>query len=418
MQGIASLETIQSGRGSHRRTVLVITELPYQVNKAAWIEKVADLVNQGRLSGIADLRDESDREGMRVVVELKRETNPQQLLQQLYKLTPLQVNFGAIFLALVDGQPLQLSLRQLLQAFLDFRETTLSRRYSHDLAQAENRAHVVAGLLLALEHIDTIINILRQCPDGTTAKGSLQGRLSLSDRQADAILAMPLRRLTGLEHQSLRQEYETLQSQIEELQRLLGDRSQRLKALKQDLRRLKRRYADPRRTRIPRAEERVESSDQLAMIREDWDTETETALSFTYRGYVQRRSLGAFERRQHQQEQGFQVQTLGDMDDFGVWSQRAKLGEEVLILTRQGRALYFGGSGYPSDGWARSGNAADQFVAGLGPGRPGGDRGSVGAYGGKYGGGSDIGVPARGSEAVAPGGFYPSDGSGSDCLEV
>lgn len=342
VQGIASLETIQSGRGSHRRTALVITELPYQVNKAAWIEKVADLVNQGRLSGIADLRDESDREGMRVVVELKRETNPQQLLQQLYKLTPLQVNFGAIFLALVDGQPLQLSLRQLLQAFLDFRETTLSRRYSHDLAQAENRAHVVAGLLLALEHIDTIINILRQCPDGTTAKVALQGRLSLSDRQADAILAMPLRRLTGLEHQSLRQEYETLQGQIEELQRLLGDRSQRLKALKQDLRRLKRRYADPRRTRIPRAEERVESSDQLAMIREDWDTETETALSFTYRGYVQRRSLGAFERRQHQQEQGFQVQTLGDMDDFGVWSQRAKLGEEVLILTRQGRAYTLG----------------------------------------------------------------------------
>ena len=141
------LEEIPATRGSKRRTAIIITELPYQVNKAAWIEKVADLVNQGRLQGISDLRDESDREGMRVVIELKRDTNPQEVLQHLYHQTALQMTFGAILLAIVDGQPRQLSLRQLLQEFLSFREETLNRRYSYELGKAENRVHLVEGLL-------------------------------------------------------------------------------------------------------------------------------------------------------------------------------------------------------------------------------------------------------------------------------
>ncbi|MBE9107101.1 DNA topoisomerase IV, partial [Nostoc cf. edaphicum LEGE 07299] len=145
VRGVATLEEIPAARGSKRRTAIIITELPYQVNKAAWIEKVADLVNQGRLQGISDLRDESDREGMRVVIELKRDTNPQEVLQHLYHQTALQMTFGAILLAIVDGQPRQLSLRQLLQEFLRFREETLNRRYNYELGKAQSRVHLVEG---------------------------------------------------------------------------------------------------------------------------------------------------------------------------------------------------------------------------------------------------------------------------------
>lgn len=232
LRGVAQLEEIAPARGSKRRTAIIITELPYQVNKAAWIEKVAELVNQGRLQGISDIRDESDREGMRVVIELKRDINPQEILQHLYHQTALQTNFGAILLALVDGQPRQLSLRQLLLEFLSFREQTLSRRYSYELGKAENRLHLVEGLLLALSNVDTVIEILRQAPDGSTAKITLCSQLNLSEVQADAILAMPLRRLTSLEQQNLQQEFEQLTQQINLLRILLSDRKELLKALK------------------------------------------------------------------------------------------------------------------------------------------------------------------------------------------
>jgi DNA gyrase subunit A len=232
------------------RTAIVVTELPYQVNKAAWIEKVAELVNVGKIEGIADVRDESDRQGMRVVIELKRDIEPEGIIRQLYKETSLQTNFGAIFLALVEGQPRQLSIRQLLEHFLHFREQTLTRRYTHDLEQAQKRIHLVEGLLAALNHLDDLIRILRTAADGSTAKLNLQQELNFSESQADAILAMPMRRLTGLERENLQEEFDRLSDRIQLLQRLLGDRHELLKVLKKDLRALKRKYGNPRRTKL------------------------------------------------------------------------------------------------------------------------------------------------------------------------
>jgi len=260
MRGVAKIERVRLGKRRKTRSVIVVTELPYQTNKAGWIEKVANLVNQGRLEGISDIRDESDRDGMRVVVELKRDANPSEVLRQLYKQTALQSNFGAILLALVDNKPCQLSLRELLQEFLKFREQTLTRRYTHELEQCRKRLHLVEGLLAALQQLDLTIEILRHAPDGTTAKLSLQERLDISELQADSILAMPLRRLTGLERQKLETEEQELQAEIDRLQALLGDRRELLKSLKKELRSLKRKYGDERRTRILTEESKVASA--------------------------------------------------------------------------------------------------------------------------------------------------------------
>jgi DNA gyrase subunit A len=251
VRGVARFEKLYRKTGRRReRTAIIVTELPYQVNKAGWIEKIADLVNLGRLEGISDIRDESDRNGMRVVIELKRDTTPQSVLAELYQHTALQSNFGAILLALVDNRPRQLSLREMLQGFLDFREATLTRQYRHDLGEAERRLHLVSGLLAALGNLDAVIDILRHAPDGTAAKLRFQEELDLSEAQSDAILAMPLRRLTGLERQKLHTESQELQERITQLQNLLEERRELLKALKKDLRTLKRKFGDERRTRI------------------------------------------------------------------------------------------------------------------------------------------------------------------------
>jgi DNA gyrase subunit A len=238
------------GKSRKRRDSLIITELPFQVNKAAWIEKIADLVNNHKIVGIADLRDESDRDGMRVVIELKRDADYQQVIDSLYKQTALQNSFGAIFLALVDGLPKQLTLRQMLEEFLKFREETLTRQYSSDLEHCEQRAHILIGLLTALENLDETIDILRNAPDGTTAKAQMLEQLMLSEAQADAILAMPMRRLTGLERQNLANEAEEQATKIAGFQKLLQDRKELLKSMKKDLRALRKKFADPRRTRI------------------------------------------------------------------------------------------------------------------------------------------------------------------------
>jgi DNA gyrase subunit A len=241
-------------KSKKRRDSLIVTELPYQVNKAAWIEKIAELVNAGKIDGIADLRDESDREGMRVVIEIKRDAEPTNVLEQLYRQTALQSNFGAIMLAIVEGQPRQLSLRQLLEEFLKFREVTLNRQYENELAQAQKRVHTLSGLLTALDNLDAVINILRNAPDGTTAKAIFQTELDLSETQADAILAMPMRRLTGMEKTNLQTEFQELNTKIASLNNLLQDRNELLKSLKKDLRSLKRKFADDRRTKITKLE--------------------------------------------------------------------------------------------------------------------------------------------------------------------
>ena len=251
MRGIAQIEKIATGKKRRKeKKALVITELPYQVNKAGWIEKVAALVNQGRIEGISDIRDESDRSGMRVVIELKKDTTPQKVLHQLYRQTALQSNFGTIMLALVDNKPVQLPLRNILEEFLKFREDTLRRQYGHELEQASQRLHLVEGLLIALNEIDAVIEILRHAPDGTTAKLRLQDELDFSPTQGDSILAMPMRRLTGLEKQKLETELADLNERISELNNVLEERHELMKSLKKELRSLKRKFSDERRTRI------------------------------------------------------------------------------------------------------------------------------------------------------------------------
>ncbi|MEH2142225.1 DNA gyrase/topoisomerase IV subunit A [Nostoc sp.] len=353
LRGVATLEEIPATRGSKRRTAIIITELPYQVNKAAWIEKVADLVNQGRLQGISDLRDESDREGMRVVIELKRDTNPQEVLQHLYHQTALQMTFGAILLAIVDGQPRQLSLRQLLQEFLSFREQTLNRRYNYELGKAQSRVQLVEGLLKALSNLDQVIGILRQAPDGSTAKINLCSQLDLSEVQGDAILAMPLRRLTSLEQQNLQQEFEQLSEQIRLLEQLLNDRRELLKALKKDLRSLKRKYSDPRRTKlaptssqtriqedkgikgqgVEDGEENPKSKIVRLSVAEVQNSKLEQSaeeavLEFTQRGYVRRTQPSG---RKSKAENG-----LHD-NDFIIQTVLTDTQKDLLILTGSGK---------------------------------------------------------------------------------
>ena len=261
MRGVAHMEEVQPGKGRHRRGAVVITELPYQLSKAGWIEKLAEQVNDGKIGGIADIRDESDRDGMRVVVELRRDANPEQVLADLQRRTALQSNFGAILLALVNGQPVQLSLRQLLQEFLEYRELTLIRRTQHALRKCEDRLEVVEGLIKALDDLRRVIDMIQEARDAASAKASLQVHLDLTERQADAVLAMPLRRLTGLEQESLRKEAEDLREERSRLRQLLNNRDELLDAMIGELRALKKRYSTPRRTRL------VEGGDELVAQR-------------------------------------------------------------------------------------------------------------------------------------------------------
>ena len=261
MRGVAHFEEVQPGKGRHRRSAIVVTELPYQLSKAGWIEKLAELVNDGKIGGIADIRDESDREGMRVVVELRRDADPSKVLADLQRRTSLQNNFGAILLALVNGQPVQLSLRRMLQQFLEYREHTLIRRTRHALRKCEDRLEVVEGLLKALADLRRVIEMIQEARDAASARASLQVHLDLSERQADAVLAMPLRRLTGLEQQSLRQEADDLGQERNRLRHLLDDRATLLEAMVTEFRQLKKRYATPRRTRL------VEGGDELVAQR-------------------------------------------------------------------------------------------------------------------------------------------------------
>jgi DNA gyrase subunit A len=261
MRGVAHIEEIQPGKGRHKRGAVVITELPYQLSKAGWIEKLAEQVNEGKLNGIADIRDESDRDGMRVVVELRRDANPETVLAELQRRTALQSNYGAILLALVHGKPIQLTLRQLLQEFLDYRELTLIRRTRHALKRAEDRLEVVEGLITALNALARVIEMITAAPDAASAKVSLQVHLDLNERQADAVLAMPLRRLTGLEQESLRKEADDLHQERARLRHLLEERPALLEAMVAEFKALKKRFATPRRTRL------VEGGDELVAQR-------------------------------------------------------------------------------------------------------------------------------------------------------
>ena len=346
IRGVANFEEIRPGKGKRSRQAIVVTELPYQVNKASWITKIASLVNQGRIENISDIRDESDREGMRVVIELKREGQPHLILNDLYRMTPLQTNFGALMLAIEDGQPRQFSLREVLEAFLNFREETLIRQYSHELGKKRDRAHIVEGLIIALNNLDPVIQIIRSAPDGTTAKVNLQEQFDLTERQSDSILAMPLRRLTGLEQQKLRDEAEELADRIEELERLVEDRSVLMKSLKKELRGLKKKFNDPRRTRIQTSAERKKEQQILEDIAAE-ESETQFVVEFTRKGYVRRSSPKTYlRRRSRETDPGKQFE---EFDDVVIQTDVTNPTQEVLVLTQDGKAYTVNVSDIPAD---------------------------------------------------------------------
>ncbi|MFH7026270.1 MAG: DNA topoisomerase (ATP-hydrolyzing) subunit A [Heteroscytonema crispum UTEX LB 1556] len=286
MRGVANIETVEQ-RGRPDREAIIITELPYQTNKAALIEKIAEMVNEKRLEGIADIRDESDRDGMRIVIELKRDAYPRVVLNNLYKQTPLQANFGANMLALVNGEPQILTLKQFLEVFLDFRIEAITRRTRYELRKAEDRDHILQGLLIALGQLDEIINLIRHAPDAPTAKGELITTYGLSEVQADAILQMQLRRLTALEADKIKQEHDALQAQIADLQDILARRERVLEIIETEIKQIRDTHATPRRTVITHGEGELDDLDLIA--------NEKAIILLTKQGYIKRMPVNTFE---------------------------------------------------------------------------------------------------------------------------
>jgi DNA gyrase subunit A len=286
MRGVASIETVEA-KGRPDRDAVIITELPYQTNKASLIERIAELVNDKKLEGIADIRDESDRDGMRIVIELRRDAYPQVVLNNLFKLTPLQNNFSAYMLALVKGEPVLLTLGRMLRVFLDFRIETIERRTRYFLRKAEERDHILQGLLLALDQLDPIIALIRAAPDTATARAQLQERHGLSEIQSDAILQMQLRRLTALEADKIRLEHEDLVAKIADYKDILGRRERVLGLIEEELHVLRSRYDSPRRTEILDLEGGLEDIDLIANER--------SVVLLTENGYLKRMPVSEFE---------------------------------------------------------------------------------------------------------------------------
>jgi DNA gyrase subunit A len=262
VQAKTRFEELTRGRSS-----IIVSELPYQVNKTGLIERIAELVRDGRIDGIGDLRDESDRQGMRIVIELTRTAAPEAVLKQLYKYTPLQTTFGITMLALVDGEPKLLPLKRALQLFIEHRRTIITRRSEHDLRKAEERAHILEGLLKALAHLDEVIKTIRQSPDTDTARERLMKRFKFSERQATAILDLQLRRLAALERQKIEAEHKDTVKLIAHLQDLLAHPQKILLLIKEDMADLKALYGDKRRSTIVEGElGEVKADDLIADV--------------------------------------------------------------------------------------------------------------------------------------------------------
>ncbi|KAM3092721.1 DNA topoisomerase (ATP-hydrolyzing) subunit A [Phormidesmis sp. 146-12] len=286
MRGVATIETIEH-RGRPDREAIIVTELPYQTNKAALIEKIAELVNDKKIDGISDIRDESDRDGMRIVIELRRDAYPRVVLNNLYKQTPIQSNFGANMLALVNNEPQLLTIRSFLQVFLDFRIETIARRTRWQLRKAEERDHLLQGLLIALANLDRIIALIRHAADAPTAKQELIESYGLSEAQADAILQMQLRRLTALEAEKIQQEHDDLQTQIADLQDILARRERVLEIIETEVTELRAAHANPRRTIIEQSEDELGDIDLIA--------NEKAVILLTEQGYIKRMPVDAFE---------------------------------------------------------------------------------------------------------------------------
>ena len=315
---------IEEENGRHR---IIIDEIPYQVNKAKLIEFMADLVKDKRITGISDLRDESDRDGMRIVIELKKDANPNVVLNLLYKHTKLQDSFGVIMLALVDNEPQVLNLKQILGYYITFQKDVIRRRTQFELKKAEDRAHILEGLRIALDNIDEVISILRNSKTTDIAKSTLMERFGLSDKQAQAILDMRLRRLTGLEREKIEEEYNELMTLINRLKEILEKEELVLNIIKEELLEIKRVYGDERRTRIEKSATDIDIEDLIQ--------EEDVVITLTETGYIKRISADTYSA-QKRGGKGIQAMTTKE-DDFIGKVIIASTHTDLLFFSNKGR---------------------------------------------------------------------------------
>ena len=320
----AKTEIESLGNGRER---IIVTEIPYAVNKARLIEKIAELVHEKRLEGVSDIRDESDRKGMRIVIELKRDVQPQVVLNFLYKHTQLQDTFGVIMLALVDGEPRVLSLKEMLHYYILHQEDVVTRRTRYDLDKSLARAHILEGLMKALDHIDEIVHIIRSSADSAAAKTALIERFAFSDKQAQAILDMRLARLTGLEREKLMEEYAELEKTIAFLQSLLQDKEKLYGVIKEEMLAIKQKFADPRRTELSSVEGEIDIADLIAV--------DDMVVTLTHFGYVKRLPKSTY-RAQNRGGKGVAAMTTRE-DDYAENIRIVNSHEPILFFTNQGR---------------------------------------------------------------------------------
>ena len=322
VRAVSNIESMENGKNR-----IVVTELPYMVNKAKLIEKISELHRDKRVDGITDLRDETSREGMRICIELRRDVNPNIVLNQLYKHTQLQDTFGVIMLALVNNEPVVMNLLQMLQYYLKHQEEVVTRRTQYDLNKAEERAHIVEGLLIALDNIDEVIQLIRSSKTAAEAKEKLMERFSLSEPQANSIVEMRLRALTGLEREKLENEYAELKKVIEEYRAILADRKVLLGVVKKEIIEIRDKYGDDRRTSI--------GYDEFDLSMEDLIPNENTVITMTKLGYIKRMSVDNF-KSQHRGGKGIKgMQTIDD--DYIENMLMTTTHHYIMFFTNKGR---------------------------------------------------------------------------------
>lgn len=328
---------IQEEKGKNR---IVITEIPYQVNKSKLIENMADLVKNKRVDGISDIRDESDRDGMRIVVELKRDANANITLNQLYKHTRMQDTFGVIMLTLVDNEPKVLNLKEMLVYYLKFQEEILTRRTQFELDKAEARAHILEGLRIALDYIDEVINLIRSSKTTEIARNGLIDRFNLSEKQSQAILDMKLQRLTGLEREKIEAEYNELMDVIKHLKEILEDKSILLNMIKNELIEIRDKYGDERKTEIQMSDDDINIEDLIE--------EEEVVITLTHAGYIKRISADTYSS-QRRGGKGIQAMTTRE-DDFVEHIFITSTHSHILFFTNKGKVYKLKGYEIPDAG--------------------------------------------------------------------
>ena len=347
MRARAHIETTKSGKDN-----IVITELPYQVNKANLIEKIADLARDKRIQGITELRDESDKDGVRVVIESKRDAIPEVILNQLYKHTQLQDTFGIILLALVGGVPKIMPIKEALNHFIDFRHEIVVRRTEFDLKGAEERAHILEGLKIALDNIDDVIKIIRASKDPTMAKEGLMNNFRLSEKQSQAILDMRLQKLTGLEVNKVVEEYKEVIKLITHLKGILESHAQRMSIIKLELQEMKDQYGDPRRTEIIPVDSDFTMEDMIA--------DEEVVLTITHEGYIKRTALNTY-RTQRRGGRGVQGATSKE-EDFVEHLFIVNTHNYMLFFTDRGKCHWLKVYDIPQGGRATRGRAIVNLI--------------------------------------------------------